>query len=97
MSLGGRVKKAALTSCHETNIRAKLELPGCQAAVEAAVRCRQSSGPSDFAAGLQTETAFYKVGLFSMSGGTLLNFVTFFPESIGFIYSNLKSNKWKHK
>lgn len=64
-------EKTALTSCHETNIRAKLELPHWQATVEAAVRCRLSSGPCDWAAGLQTETAFYKVRLFYMSGATL--------------------------
>lgn len=65
-------KNTALTSCQETNTRAKLGLPHCRAAAEAAVRCRLSSGPYDCAAGLQTETAFHKDGLIYRSAGTLL-------------------------
>lgn len=77
-----RWQKTALTFCQEINSRAKLELPACQfAAVEAAVRCRLSSGPFHCAAGLQTETAFYKVRLFYMFVELCsLNSIAFFPE-----------------
>lgn len=45
MGLGGEVKKQRETSCHETNVSLKLELPRCQEAFEMGVR--RSSGPDD--------------------------------------------------